>query len=90
MTDLASSTLSIPDLRRIGWRRTALRSASAVAILVVLALWLWALPALLARQGFVLRGDEACAQASWRDPVTGRSMPAPAHACVTVPTGPRR
>lgn len=90
MTNLASSTLSIPDLRRIGWRRTALRSAAAAAILGVLALWLWALPTLLSRQGFVQRGDESCAGAAWRDPVTGRSLPAPTGTCKTHPGGDAR
>lgn len=90
MTDFVSSTMSIPDLPRIGWRRTALRTAAAAAVLAVLALWLWALPALLARPGFVLRGDEACVQASWRDPVTGRSSPAPARGCAPNPIGQRR
>ncbi len=90
MTDIASSPMSISDLPRIGWRRIVLRTAAAAAALVVLALWFWTLPALLARQGFVLRGDETCAQASWRDPVTGRSIAAPARACGTDQTGPRR
>ena len=69
--------MSIRHPRRIAWGRTVLRAAAGAAILLVIALWLWALPALLSRQGFVLRGDEACAQPTWRDPVTGRANPAP-------------
>ncbi|HEV7256558.1 MAG TPA: hypothetical protein VGN82_02140 [Bosea sp. (in: a-proteobacteria)] len=55
---------------------TLRRTGIAIALLGAVALWLWALPTLLTRDGFISRGD-ACAPASYRDPVTGQSRPAP-------------
>lgn len=89
MTDLPLSLMHHPHPRRVAWRQTVLKAATGFAILLVVALWLLALPALLSRQGFVLRGDEGCAQSSWRDPVTGRTRPAPSHRCATGRTGSR-
>jgi hypothetical protein len=43
-----------------------------VVLPAVVALWLLALPALLARDGLA-RHDGACP--AWRDPVTGRTLP---------------
>jgi hypothetical protein len=87
MTDLAVSIMTVPHPRRIAWFRTGFRTATGIATLALIALWLWALPALLSRQGFVQRGDEVCAQPGWRDPVTGRPSPAPSHRCPTGRTG---
>jgi hypothetical protein len=55
---------------------TLRRAGIGIALLGAVALWLWALPTLLTRDGFIPRGD-ACAPASYRDPVTGQSRPAP-------------
>ncbi len=54
------------------------RALVGLALMGTLSLWLWALPSLLARDGFVLRGDAACDTKAYRDPVTGRVRPAPA------------
>lgn len=48
------------------------RLAPGLALAAAMALWLLALPALLARDG-LSRQDGVCP--SWRDPVTGRTQP---------------
>lgn len=58
-------------------RLTLRRASAGIALLGAVALWLWALPALMMRDGFVLRGDDSCQHATYRDPVTGRPQPAP-------------
>lgn len=72
-----------------------------LALLGAVLLWLWALPALLMRDGFILsgsdgpRGSDACLQSRYRDPVTGRLNLAPSihhaarTACVTPAPGAR-
>jgi hypothetical protein len=87
MTDLALSPMQLPHPRRAGLRRLVLRAATALAVVVTVSLWLLALPALLSRQGFVLRSDEGCPQSAWRDPVTGRPSPAPTSRCTTSRMG---
>ncbi|OYW65480.1 MAG: hypothetical protein B7Z40_12515 [Bosea sp. 12-68-7] len=53
------------------------RAVAGLALMAALSLWLWAVPSLLARDGFALRGDAACETKAYRDPVTGRVRPAP-------------
>lgn len=73
MIKLISSDPQAP-LRRL----TLGRAVAGIALLGALTLWLWALPALVMRDGFILRGSDVCAQAAYRDPVIGQSRPAPA------------
>ncbi|HEY5797181.1 MAG TPA: hypothetical protein VIU82_19405 [Bosea sp. (in: a-proteobacteria)] len=73
MFELSSSaTPTAPSLHL-----TLRRAGAAIALIGAVALWLWALPTLVTHDGFVLRGRDACAQASYRDPVIGQSRPAP-------------
>lgn len=73
MFRLASSTPETATPLRLTLRR----AGAGIALSGAVALWLWALPVLLTRDGFALRGGAACTQASYRDPVTGRDQPAP-------------
>lgn len=73
MFELSSSAPATPPSPHLRLRR----AGAAIALIGAVALWLWALPALVTHDGFVLRGRDACALASYRDPVTGQSRPAP-------------
>lgn len=53
------------------------RALAGLLLVGALALWLWALPSLLARDGFIQRGETVCETKAYRDPVTGRFRPAP-------------
>jgi hypothetical protein len=66
------------------------RALAGLVLVGVLALWLWALPSLLARDGFVLRGETACETKAYRDPVTGRFRPAPSPRLATTAHCPAR
>jgi hypothetical protein len=73
MSILASSAPEAPAPLR-----SALgRAAAGTALLAGAALWLWVLPVLLMRDGFVMPIGASCAQAGYRDPVTGRQALAP-------------
>lgn len=91
MFELSSSaphTASSPGL-------TLRRALAGIALLGGVALWLWALPALVMGDGFRPGGGDPCAQASYRDPVTGQSRPAPSarftvrEACTAAASGGR-
>ena len=53
------------------------RAGAGIAMLAAIAVWLWALPALLTRDGFFVGDGDACRHAAYRDPVTGQPRPAP-------------
>ena len=73
MFSLTSSTPETATPLRLTLRRVGVGITLSGAV----ALWLWALPVLLTRDGFVSPGGASCAGASYRDPVTGRDQPAP-------------
>lgn len=66
------------------------RALAGLALMGALLLWLWALPSLLALDGFVLRGDAACETKAYRDPGTGRVRPAPSPHRTTTARCPAR
>ncbi|MDP3255294.1 MAG: hypothetical protein Q8S58_08165 [Bosea sp. (in: a-proteobacteria)] len=72
---LATSRASSPLLAR---------ALAGLVLVGAFALWLWALPSLLARDGFVLRDETACETKAYRDPVTGRFRPAPSPRLATT------
>jgi hypothetical protein len=70
--DVAMSLqLSIPSANAMP-RLQLRRVARGLVLLAIVALWLLAIPALLTRDG-LSRHDGACP--TWRDPVTGRTLP---------------
>ena len=66
------------------------RTLAGLGLVGALAFWLWALPSLLARDGFVPRGDAACETKAYRDPVTGRWREAPSPRLATSAHCPAR
>ncbi len=88
LSSSAPGTASSPGLKRR-------RIVAGIALPGGVALWLWALPALATRDGFLPRGGDPCAQARYRDPLTGQSRPAPSarvtlrEACTAAASGGR-
>lgn len=73
MFSLTSSTPETATPLRLTLRRIG----AGIALSGAVTLWLWTLPVLLTRDGFVSPGGASCARAGYRDPVTGLHTPAP-------------
>lgn len=71
---MSQETSLVPTIDRPArhWRR----AGASLLALTVIALWIAALPALLARSGLVTQAD-GCMLRGYRDPVTGRAAPSP-------------
>ncbi|MDP3408326.1 hypothetical protein [Bosea sp. (in: a-proteobacteria)] len=78
-----------PSASQARLRRPArARALTAILVTGAVLLWLWALPSLVTRGGFTRSASELCSQASYRDPVSGRTQAAPApHASAPAPCG---